>query len=204
MFLLIKECHIIKRLLSGEGDQIPGILPGDIILVLQQREHPIFKREGHDLYIDKKIQLADALCGFSFLITHLDGRSILVKSNPGDIIKPNDTKCIEGEGMPHYKNPFEKGRLFVRFEVEFPASGFMTPEKIKGIKSFLPKGTDIGKVGEDVEEVTLVESDIASNGKKQRRRGNSSGENYGNQYAESDEEEEEDGPQGHGVQCHQQ
>ena len=31
---------------------------------------------------------------------------------------------VPGEGMPRYRSPFEKGDLFIKFDVEFPASHF--------------------------------------------------------------------------------
>lgn len=31
---------------SGEGDQEPGLEPGDIIIVLEEREHETFERHG--------------------------------------------------------------------------------------------------------------------------------------------------------------
>jgi len=92
-----------------------------------------------------------------FLITHLDKRSLLVKSNPGEIIRPNDTKCIEGEGMPQHKNPFEKGRMFIKFEIEFPENGSINNDSIKALKAILPKGAPLPKLGDEVEEVVLVE-----------------------------------------------
>jgi len=197
--------HNQKITFSGEGDQIPGVTPGDIILVLQQAEHPIFKRDGVDLYMDKKIKLSEALCGFSFLITHLDGRSLLVKSTPGEIIRPNDTKCIEGEGMPQYKNPFEKGRLFVKFEIEFPENGSISAESNKALLNILPKGANLGKMSDEVEEVLLSEP-TQSNGRGRGKRANSRGSNHGHMhYQESDEEDDDDERgHGHGVQCHQQ
>ena len=35
-----------KVTFSGEGDQEPGLEPGDIIIVLDEKEHPNFKRSG--------------------------------------------------------------------------------------------------------------------------------------------------------------
>jgi DnaJ family protein A protein 2 len=31
---------------------------------------------------------------------------------------------VPGEGMPRYRSPFEKGELFIKFDVEFPSSHF--------------------------------------------------------------------------------
>lgn len=39
-------------------------------------------------------------------------------------------KVIHGEGMPTYKNPFVKGDLIVRFNVEFPEDGFATEQQL--------------------------------------------------------------------------
>jgi len=68
---------------SAEGDQEPGIEPGDIIVVLDEQKHPVFKRRGNDLFIDFEIDLVDALCGFQKTIETLDKRTLLITSLPG-------------------------------------------------------------------------------------------------------------------------
>lgn len=40
---------------------------------------------------------------------------------------------VVGEGMPIYKNPFEKGDLYVKFDVAFPENYFATENKLKVI-----------------------------------------------------------------------
>ena len=62
---------------------------GDVIVLLQIMEHPDFRREGHDLYMTKKITLVEALCGFTAYITHLDKRVLCVKCPPGMVIEPS-------------------------------------------------------------------------------------------------------------------
>lgn len=47
-----------------------------------------FRREGNDLYINHKIGLVEALCGFQFMLKHLDGRQIVVKYPAGKVIEP--------------------------------------------------------------------------------------------------------------------
>merc|ERR1712241_584390 len=47
-----------------------------------------FKRKGADLFIERKISLVEALCGFSLELTHLDGRKLLINTSPGEIVKP--------------------------------------------------------------------------------------------------------------------
>ena len=46
------------------------------------------RRVGADLFYEKTLTLAEALCGFKFAIPHLDGRQLLVSSIEGDIVKP--------------------------------------------------------------------------------------------------------------------
>jgi len=179
--------HGEKITFDGEGDQSPDIEPGDVILVVQMKDHPVFKRNKNDLLIEKKIKLAEALCGFQFPITHLDGRTLIIKSLPGEVIKPNDIKYVDGEGMPRHKNPFEKGKLLIHFDVEFPESGSITSEIAKVLTQVLPKATPLGTIPSDAEEVTI------SNGADM--------DDYGNQ-----EEEEEDEEESHGqrVACEHQ
>lgn len=66
----------------------PDTVTGDIVFVLQLKEHPKFKRKVDDLFVEHSLSLTEALCGFQFPLTHLDGRQLLIKSAPGEIIKP--------------------------------------------------------------------------------------------------------------------
>ena len=61
---------------TGEGDQMPGATQGDIIVVLQQKQHPVFQRKGTDLIMKKEVSLTEALCGVSFVVEHLDGHKV--------------------------------------------------------------------------------------------------------------------------------
>ena len=66
----------------------PDTVTGDIVFVLQLKEHPKFKRKGDDLFVEYALNLTEALCGFQFVLEHLDGRKLLIKSNVGEIVKP--------------------------------------------------------------------------------------------------------------------
>lgn len=37
--------------------------------------------------------------------------------------------------MPQYRNPFEKGDLYIRFNVQFPENNWISPEKLS-VSSF--------------------------------------------------------------------
>lgn len=71
----------------------PDTITGDIVFVLQQKEHPKFKRKGDDLFVEHTLSLTEALCGFQYVLTHLDGRQLLIKSQPGEVVKPGKRPC---------------------------------------------------------------------------------------------------------------
>merc|ERR1719359_2158726 len=70
------------------ADEHPDADTGDVVFVLKQQEHSVFKRRGADLFIERKISLVEALCGFEMELPHLDGRKLLVKTSPGEIVRP--------------------------------------------------------------------------------------------------------------------
>lgn len=75
-------------------------VPGDVVIVLVEKEHARFKRRGDDLMFTAQIDLLTALAGGQFAIQHLDDRHLLVTIVPGEIIKPGLTKAIPNQGMP--------------------------------------------------------------------------------------------------------
>ena len=56
-------------------------------------------------------------------------------------------KVAAGEGMPIYRNPFEKGNLVITFEVEYPAAEwFSIAENRDALAKLLPPKQDQGKI----------------------------------------------------------
>ena len=92
-------------------------MKGDIRIIINVLQHPIFKVEHLDLHIDKNIPLKLALCGFDFEINHLNGKVFKLANKPGNIIKPGSIKTIPGLGLE--KNG-ETGSLKIKFNVDFP------------------------------------------------------------------------------------
>ncbi|XP_034390319.1 dnaJ homolog subfamily A member 4 [Cyclopterus lumpus] len=189
----ILEVHIDKGMrdgqkitFTGEGDQEPGLEPGDVIIVLDQKEHAVFQRKDHDLTMKMNIKLAESLCGFKKTIQTLDDRMLIISSLPGEVIKHNDLKCVQNEGMPMYKEPFEKGQLFIKFQVEFPENDWLPEHLVFQLERLLPPREDV-MITDDMEEATLCEVDV-------RTQRQASGEAY---------EEDEEGPRS-GVQCQTQ
>uniref|UniRef100_A0A4W3K0R6 DnaJ homolog subfamily A member 1-like n=1 Tax=Callorhinchus milii TaxID=7868 RepID=A0A4W3K0R6_CALMI len=106
-----------KITFHGEGDQLPGLEPGDVIIILDQKEHASFQRSENNLITQMEINLVEALCGLKHTIKTLDNRTLVIGSRPGEVIRPGDVKCILNEGMPLHRNPFERGLLIIQFQV---------------------------------------------------------------------------------------
>lgn len=190
--------HGQKIVFQGEADEAPDTVTGDIILVLQLKEHPKFKRKLDDLYVEHTLSLTEALCGFQFALTHLDGRQLLIRSNPGEVVKPGQYKAINDEGMPQHQRPFMKGHLYIHFNVEFPDSGVLSIDQCRTLEKILPPRPS-NRLTEmevdDCEETTLhdVNIDEEMRRKQQQRQ----------QEAYDDDEDDEPSSAG-GVQCAQQ
>eukprot|EP01017_Pseudomicrothorax_dubius_P033723 TRINITY_DN4540_c0_g5_i2.p1 TRINITY_DN4540_c0_g5~~TRINITY_DN4540_c0_g5_i2.p1 ORF type:complete len:331 (-),score=111.52 TRINITY_DN4540_c0_g5_i2:70-1062(-) len=71
---------------TGEADEIPGIMPGDLYVRVLIEPHKVYKRKGADLYMEKTITLLEALVGFNFQVEALDGRQFTVATAPGEVI----------------------------------------------------------------------------------------------------------------------
>jgi DnaJ family protein A protein 2 len=199
----ILEVHVDKGMqdkqkivFSGEADEAPGQLPGDVIFVIDQQEHETFQRKGADLIMEKKISLKDALTGFSLNQKHPDGRTLIIKTKPNEIIEPNSVKAIVDAGMPVHKSPFQRGCLFIMYRVEFPKS--LTDPQVTALRAALPgkssnaKNEAINASDEDIEEVTMFDSTIQKFGQTKASNAHS---------AQYDSEDEGDGQQR--VQCQQ-
>ncbi|XP_051134405.1 dnaJ protein homolog ANJ1-like [Andrographis paniculata] len=201
----VLEVHVEKGMQNGqkitfpgEADEAPETVTGDIVFVLQQKEHPKFKRKGEDLFFEHNLSLTEALCGFQFIITHLDGRQLLVKSSPGEVVKPDSFKAINDEGMPMYQRPFMKGKLYIHFNVEFPES--LLVDQVGALAKVLPakagsQYTDMEL--DECEETTLHNVNIEEEMRRKAQQ---------RQQEAYEEEEDDDGPAGgpQRVQCAQQ
>jgi len=124
---------------EGKGDVMPGALPGDVVLVIKEREHAVFQRKGADLIMKKEITLLEALTGVKLVVEHLDGHSVHVTSKPGAVIAHEAVKQVADEGMPVFGHTHVRGALFIQFEVKFPATLDLTDAQRKVLAALLPK-----------------------------------------------------------------
>ncbi|RPD65791.1 hypothetical protein L226DRAFT_542599 [Lentinus tigrinus ALCF2SS1-7] len=183
------EVHIDKGMrggqtinFRGESDQAPGVTPGDVIIVIEEKPHERFKRQDNDLFYEQEVDLLTALGGGQFAIKHLDDRALIVNIAPGEVLKHDDLKVIRGQGMPSQRH-HEPGDLFVRISIKFP--DHINPELIPLLEQVLPPRNPVEKFPPSIhlEEVEMDEVD-----QRQRERAN----------ADDAMDEDEDQPR---VQC---
>lgn len=116
-----------------KGNEQRGIIPSDLIFIIDEKPHTLFKRDGNDLVVNQKISLVEALTGYTAQLTTLDGRNLSIPINA--IISPTYEEVVKGEGMPIPKEPSRKGNLRIKFNIKFPTR--LTSEQKTGIKRLL-------------------------------------------------------------------
>ncbi|KAK9860385.1 hypothetical protein WJX84_006628, partial [Apatococcus fuscideae] len=123
-----------KFTFAEKGDEGPGRRAADVVIVIDERPHPVFTREGNDLHYTYRLPLADALCGPTMRVPTLDGRQLDVVME--GVAHPHAVKVVRGEGMPISKSPGTKGDLRIHFDIAFPKS--LSPQQKAAIRANLP------------------------------------------------------------------
>ncbi|CAI9087391.1 OLC1v1021448C1 [Oldenlandia corymbosa var. corymbosa] len=116
-----------------KGNEKPNVIPADLVFVIDEKPHSVFKRDGNDLVYTHKVSLAEALTGCTVQITTLDGRRLTIPIN--SVIHPEYEEVVPREGMPLPKDPSKEGNLRIKFNIKFPTR--LTAEQKAGIKKLL-------------------------------------------------------------------
>ena len=104
---------------ANEGDEYSPGKHQDVQLVIEEKAHPLFRRDGDDLHFTMNLTLEEALCGFAKSVTTLDTRELKVSNKA--VTVPNQQLKFPNGGMPNQKDPInKKGALIVTFKVTFP------------------------------------------------------------------------------------
>ena len=92
---------------------------GDIKCCIKINNDTVYIRQGMDLRYKRELSLKEALCGFSFPIYHLDGKTYNINNTMGRIISPGMKQIIPKLGMKRGE-PAIYGNLIIDFEIKFP------------------------------------------------------------------------------------
>ncbi|GFZ02182.1 DNAJ heat shock family protein [Actinidia rufa] len=74
-----------------KGNEQRGVIPSDLVFIIDEKPHGAFKRDDNDLIATQKISLS-----------------------------PTHEEVVKGEGMPIPKEPSKKGNLRIKFNIKFP------------------------------------------------------------------------------------
>ena len=125
-----------KLRLPGKGlSGYSGGPSGDLYLNISVLPHPIFSRDGNDLYIEKTIKFTQAALGTTIDVPTLDGSTKRLKLSPGT---QNNTKIrMKGYGVPGLKGA-PKGDQFVKINIDVPKK--LSDKQIKLIQQLAVDG----------------------------------------------------------------
>jgi curved DNA-binding protein len=125
-----------KLRLAGKGALgIDGGPSGDLYININILPHPIFARDGSDLYIEKSINFSQAALGTSIDIPTLEGSVKRIKIPPGT---QNNTKIrMKGFGVPGLKGT-GKGDQFVKITINVPKK--LTDKQLQLVNKLAEEG----------------------------------------------------------------
>ena len=108
----------MQMTIQGEGHAAKNNgINGDLLVVIEEQEHPDFKREGNDLYYTKVLSLPEAILGAEVEVPGIDGKySIKVDAGTqsGTVVR------LKGRGLPSVNGYGGKGDLYVKIAVWIP------------------------------------------------------------------------------------
>lgn len=125
-----------KLRLPGKGlSGYDGGPTGDLYLNINVLPHPIFARDGNDLYIEKTIKFTQAVLGTAIDVPTLDGSTKRLKIAPGT---QNNTKIrMKGFGVPGLKGA-TKGDQYVKINIDVPKK--LTDKQAKIVEQLAEEG----------------------------------------------------------------
>lgn len=105
--------------LRGAGHRGPwGGPPGDLLIEIREKPHPLFQRKGEDLIYETWIAYPDLVLGTTLFISSLEGEKIPIKIPPGT--PSGEVFKLTGKGLPRYGSR-KRGDLLVQVHVWVPA-----------------------------------------------------------------------------------
>ena len=104
--------------IQGEGHAAKNNgINGDLLVVIEEQEHPDFKREGNNLFYTKIASLPDAILGAEVEIPCIDGTQ-KIKIEPGT--QSGTVVRLKNKGLPTVNGYGGTGDLYVKIAVWIP------------------------------------------------------------------------------------
>lgn len=124
--------------LAGKGEPGENGGPrGDVLVEVRISRHPIFQRDGYDIYSTAPMSFAQAALGGDVKISTVDG-DVLYEVKPGT---QTDTRIrLKGKGIPHLRDKSTRGDHYVTLVIQ-------TPEKLNAEQKELLRKFDESYTG---------------------------------------------------------
>jgi len=104
--------------LAGKGNAGPhGGVAGDLYVIIRTGEHPIFRRDGDDIYLTVPVSATEAALGAKIEVPTIDGRALL-KSPPGT--QSGQKLRLREKGVPSATKDDVRGDEIVEITVTVP------------------------------------------------------------------------------------
>lgn len=104
-------------ILKDKGNIVNEQSKGDVKINVKIENNTLFQRSGLDLILPKTITIKEALCGFSFELKYITGKTYTINNNSGNIIPNGYKKIIPNMGFSRDEHV---GNLIIVFDVKFP------------------------------------------------------------------------------------
>ena len=129
--------------IQGEGHAAKNNgINGDLLVVIEEQEHPNLKREGNNLYYTKVVSLPDAILGAEVEVPCLDG-AYKIKVEPGT--QSGTVVRLRNKGLPTVNGYGGTGDMYVKIAVWIPKKlekdEKAVIESLRGKESFTPNPT---------------------------------------------------------------
>jgi molecular chaperone DnaJ len=118
---------------EGEAGRLGG-RPGDLYLEVQIAPHPLFARQGMDLYYQARLSFVEAALGTEIEVPTLDSQACLAIPSG---TQPGATFRLQGYGLPGLRSK-SRGDLVVVVDLQTPTQ--LSPQQQKLLREFLHLG----------------------------------------------------------------
>jgi len=104
--------------IEGKGEAgKKGAKTGDLYIRIFVKPHPVFKRNGDDLFYSAPVTLTQAALSGEIEVPLLEGTKILLRVPEG--VESGKVLRISGKGIPHFQS-FGRGNLYVELIIKTP------------------------------------------------------------------------------------
>ncbi len=124
--------------MSGKGNEIPGGIAGDLLIVIEEVEDQILQRDGNNVIYDLHVSFIDAALGASVEVPTIEGK-VKIKIDPGT--QSGKMLRLKGKGIKDI-NGYAKGDQLIMVNVWTPThlskEERQTLESLKDSENFQP------------------------------------------------------------------